>query len=59
MLHYNIIMGFIYIVVNKLKIPPAVIMGVYRRSTPQWPMPVPLWIGSDTQKYRHYTLSGS
>jgi len=29
MLHYNIIMGFIYIVVNKLKIPPAVIMGVY------------------------------
>lgn len=33
-------MGFIYIVVNKLKIPPAVIVCVRRRSTPRWPMPV-------------------
>ena len=32
-------MGFIYIVVNKLKIPPAVIVYVYILRTPVWPMP--------------------
>ena len=37
-------MGFIYIVVNKLKIPPAVIMGVYVAQYPRVAH-APLWIG--------------